>query len=581
VRIDIERALADPSAETPVAGDRTRAAWLVGAVATVAVVVLTILAIRYLRETPALSGPEMRLEITPPPQSRPLEFALSPDGRYMVFVASVDGRLRLWLRALDKMDAQAMAGTDGAAFPFWSADSRSIGYFASRTLYRIDVGGGPPQELADAPLGRGGTWNADGTILFAQADGGPLMRLAAAGGEPSAVTRLDREQTGHQSPQFLPDGHHFLFLANGSLSVSGIYLGSLDGGAPKRLMASDVAAAYLEPQLVVFVQQGALVARHLDVVRGELTGPSMTLADVVGYDVGFKLGAFSVSADGHVAYQTRILKRDELFWVDRTGGASSVAVNALDVHRLMNPDLSPNGRSVAVTLDSQSNIDIWLMDLAGGGSTRLTFDAAADAFPLWSPDGTQIVFSSTRAGSPNLYLKPSNGAPGSERRLLEKAPAIPQDWSRDGRFLLYMVVDPKTGPDLWALDMTDKQRTPRAVVDTSFDERNGQFSPDGHWLAYETISRVGSRLWRCRFRTRPKNGQCPRAVARSRDGAQMARSCTSLQPTGGSWRRRLRSRLERVARGSRSERPSHYFKHGWASLRLRGSNMLSRAMAAS
>ena len=187
------------------------------------------------------------------------------------------------------------------------------------------------------------------------------------------------------------------------------------------------------------------MARHLDVVRGELTGDSMTLADVVGYDVGFKLGAFSVSGDGHVAYQTRILKRDELFWVDRTGGASRVAVNELDVNRLANPDLSPNGRIVAVTLDSQSNVDIWLMDLAGrGGSTRFTFDAAVDAFPLWSPDGTQIVFSSLRAGSPNLYLKPSNGAPGSERLLLEKT-AIPEDWSRDGRFLLYMVVDPKNG----------------------------------------------------------------------------------------------------------------------------------------
>lgn len=228
------------------------------------------------------------------------------------------------------------------------------------------------------------------------------------------------------------------------------------------------------------------MARHLDVVRGELTGDSMTLADVVGYDVGFKLGAFSVSGDGHVAYQTRILKRDELFWVDRTGGASRVAVNELDVNRLANPDLSPNGRIVAVTLDSQSNVDIWLMDLAGrGGSTRFTFDAAVDAFPLWSPDGTQIVFSSLRAGSPNLYLKPSNGAPGSERLLLEKT-AIPEDWSRDGRFLLYMVVDPKTGRDLWAVDMTEKPHTPRPLVNTSFEERNGQFSPDGHWLAYQT-----------------------------------------------------------------------------------------------
>ena len=300
VRIDIERALADPAPETPAvaATQSSRVAWLVAAVAILAGAVLTIPAIRHLRETPAPARPEMRVEITPP-QSASLDFALSPNGRYIVFVASVDGRQRLWLRSLDTMDAQAMAGTDGAGYPFWSADSRSIGYFASRKLYRIDVGGGPPQELADASVGWGGTWSADGTIVFAPVEDGPLLRIAAAGSEPSAVTRLDSGQTGHQSPRFLPDGRHFLFLATGSASASGIYLGSLDGGATKRLMASDVAAAYLEPNLVVFVHQGALMARHLDVARGELTGDAMTLADVVGYDVGFKRGAFSVSADGH------------------------------------------------------------------------------------------------------------------------------------------------------------------------------------------------------------------------------------------------------------------------------------------
>jgi Tol biopolymer transport system component len=491
VRIDVERALADPTAETAAAGteQRSRVAWLVGAVATLVVVVLTIAAVRYLRDTPAPAGPEMRVEITPPPQSAPLEFALSPNGRHIVFVASVDGRRRLWLRALNEVDATAMSGTDGAAFPFWSADSRSIGYFASSKLHRIDVGGGPPQELADAPVSRGGAWSADGTILFApSADDRPIMRIAAKGGEPVAVTRLDPpRQIGHQSPQFLPDGRHFLFLASGSPSASGIYLGSLDGGAPKRLMPSDVAAAYLEPNLVVFVQQGALMARRLDLVRGELTGASMTLADVVGYDVAFKLGAFSMSTEGHVAYQTHILTRDELFWVDRTGKASRVAVNQLDVNRLANPDLSPDGRRVAVTLDSQSNVDIWIMDLVGGGSTRFTDDGEADAFSVWSPRSTEIVFSSRRTGgSPNLYLKASNGSRGSERQLPGGAPAFPQDWSSDGRFLLYMLVDTKTGGDLWALDMTGNQRTPRAVVNTPYEERNGQFSPDGHWLAYQT-----------------------------------------------------------------------------------------------
>ena len=325
-------------------------------------------------------------------------------------------------------------------------------------------------------------------ILFApSADDRPLKRIAAKGGEPVEVTRLDPpRQIGHQSPQFLPDGRHFLFLASGSPSASGIYLGSLDGGAPKRLMASDVAAAYLEPNLVVFVQQGALMARRLDLVRSELTGASMTLADVVGYDVAFKLGAFSVSTDGHVAYQSHILTRDELFWVDRTGKPSRVAVNQLDVNRLANPDLSPDGRRVAVTLDSQSNIDIWIKDLVGGGLTRFTDDREVDAFSVWSPGSTEIVFSSRRTGSPNLYLKASNGPLGSERRLPGGAFTTPQDWSSDGRFLLYMLVDPKTKNDLWALDMTGNQRTPRAVVNTPYEERNGQFSPDGHWLAYQT-----------------------------------------------------------------------------------------------
>jgi Tol biopolymer transport system component len=187
-----------------------------------------------------------------------------------------------------------------------------------------------------------------------------------------------------------------------------------------------------------------------------------------------------------VAYQTRILKHDELFWVDRTGKASKVLVNALDVNRLGQPNLSPDGQRFVVTLVNQSNSDIWIMDLVGGSSTRLTNDGALDAYPVWSPRTNQIVFSSRRRGNPSLYLQPANGSPGSEKLLWGGPPAFPQDWSRDERFLVYLVLDDKTGRDLWAMDMTSNQRTTRAVVNTPSDERNGQLSPDGHWLAYET-----------------------------------------------------------------------------------------------
>ena len=412
------------------------------------------------------------------------------------------------------------------------------------------------------------------------------MRIAATGGTPEEVTRLDPpQQIGHQSPRFLPDGRHFLFLAHGSPSASGIYLGTLDGGAPKRLMPSDVAAAYLEPHYLVFVQQGALVARRLDVVRGELTGDSMPLADAVGYDVSFRLGAFSVSAVGSVAYQTRIFKRDGLSWVDRTTRkASRVPVNALDVNALGTPALSPDGRRVAVTLESQNNFDIWIMDLVGGSSTRFTNDAALDAWPVWSPDGTQIVFSSTRKGNPNLYLKPSNGPPGSERLLREGVPAMPLDWSSDGRFLVYMVVDDKTGPDLWALDMTGNAAYGASGGEHSSPKNaTASFLPTATGLPTKPMSRDGSRLSWCRFPTPPKNGSCPRAAGRSRDGTQTARNCTSWHPTASSWPCRSRWGIRRVIRGWRSDRRSLYFQHGWwtAALRMRRPNTQSRATAGS
>jgi Tol biopolymer transport system component len=543
VRFDLEEATEPQAAAVPLPsgeGAAKRRVRVAGFVATLATAAAVALAIPYFRSAEP-SPPEMRLQITTPATSSPLHFALSPDGRSIVFVASGDGGPdRLWLRPLDKTDPQPMPGTEGAQFPFWSPDSRSIGFFASSKLYRIDIAGGPPQALADAPAGRGGSWSRDGVIVFGPTGTSPLLRIAASGGEPVPLTKLDASrQFSHRLPHFLPDGRHFLFYATGNLEGAGIYLGSLDGEEPKRLAANDTAAAYLAPDRVVFVRQGTLVARQFDVERGELTGDPETLADPVGEDPGgFALGGFSVSADGRVAHRAGGGERRQLTWYDRTGKTVRMASRSEGFLRY--PELSPDGRRVAVDLTVQNNRDVWLMDLERGGSIRFTFDAGIDGAPVWSPDGARIAFRSARKGAGDLYVKPSSGA-GTEELVLETPNnKWPQDWSMDGRFLLYYETDPKTGWDLKALDMsgareaqarqgaavnnasptgrsdqemsgareaqarqgeavnnaspagrsnqamTGNERKPVTVVNTPFEESHGQFSLDGRWVAYAT-----------------------------------------------------------------------------------------------
>ena len=484
-RLEIEDALnAPPQAAAKGPAGHPGAKWIAAlAVAVALIIALAVPTVRHLRET---LPSEMRLAINTPSTAAPDEFALSPDGKYIAFIASGDGVQRLWLRPLDKTEAQPLPGTDAADWPFWSSDSRSIGFFATSKLYRIDIGGGLPQVVTTAaPLGRGGAWNADGTILLTPSASSPVSRVAASGGEPVAVTHIDLgRQTNHRYPYFLPDGRHFLFYGAGIPEESGLYLGSLEGGTPKRLTASDSHGAYLEPDMVVFVQQGALLARRLDMERGELTGEPVKIADSVGYD-STNLGAFSVSKNG-IAYRSGAAERRQLTWFDRSGKAVGQAGNP-DSNALMYPDLSPDGRRVALTRTVLGNMDIFLMDLLRGGSfTRFTFEPTNDIDPLWSKDGTQIVFSSNRKGVFDLYRKPSNGV-GSEELLLESPKAkVAQDWSRDGRFLLYYDVDPKSGRDLWALDLNSKERKPNAVANTPFEESMAEFSPDGHFVAYQT-----------------------------------------------------------------------------------------------
>jgi Tol biopolymer transport system component len=477
VRIEIEEARDIDEAPAPV-----KRPWLAWGIAIVGVLAALVLAGLYFRLA-SVEAPETRLEVNTPTTSDPFFFAISPDGRLLVFVASAEGQPRLWLRPLDQITAQPLAGTEGATDPFWSPDSRSIGFFADHKLKRIDIAGGPPQVLASAPNDYGGTWNRDGVIVFAPSPMSPLYRVPASGGDPVAITRLDPPRhTAYLWPQFLPDDHHLLYYAQGS--DKGIYRSSLDSAETRRLIAADTAVAYAPPGYLLFMRQSSLFAQRFDAARGELSGDPVQVADFIASApaIGY-FGAFSVSQTGMLAYRAAGgASHRRLARFDRAGKEVGT-LGAPDENNLENPELSPDGRRVAVDRTVQGNTDVWLIDAARGVTSRFTFDAAADAGPVWSPDGSRIVFSSDRKGSADLYQKASSGA-GSEELLLESSLAkYPQDWSPDGRFLLYLQIDPKTGYDLWVLPLFG-ERKPFPFVNSSFDEADGQFSPDGRWVVY-------------------------------------------------------------------------------------------------
>jgi len=256
-------------------------------------------------------------------------------------------------------------------------------------------------------------------------------------------------------------------------------------GSPlvQRLTPADVAGAYLPPGWLLFLRQGTLVARRFNATAGELTGDPITVADSVGFDVWNSAGAFSLSRDGIVAYRSIGTGRRQLTWFNRTGTAIGT-LGAPDENELVDPVLSPDGRRVAAHRTVQGNTDIWLFD--AGRTTRFTFDAGRDLFPIWSPDGRFVAFDSNRSGHRYFYQKRSDLS-GAEVPLLESPEdKVLNDWSPDGQFLLYVTPnDPKTGADIWYLPLSGG-RQPIPFVKTAFLERAGQFSPDGHWVAYQS-----------------------------------------------------------------------------------------------
>jgi serine/threonine protein kinase len=490
-RIAIEEVQRGPAIDGDVAQTpaRLRSKVLVGIAAVLFLAMsisLVALSIAYFKRPEPPAVPEIRLEVNTPLTGDPLSFAISPDGRHLVFSASKEGKSQLWVRPLNSLSAQPLAGTDGASYPFWSPDNASIGFFADGKLKRIDIAGGEPRVLANAAVGMGGAWNREGTILFAPTAAGPLLKVPAAEGEPVAVTRLETGQAGHKFPQFMPDGRHFTYFVLGG-PAQGVYAGSLDGGSSKRLANADAAAVVSSSGFLLFPppRQATLFAQAFDFQRQELFGNPFLVAEQTAFDPVINTPGYSVTA-GIVAYRTPSASAArQLTWLDRSGKTVSI-VGAPDPYSLYGVELSPDEKRVAVGRTVNGNADVWLIDAARGVPTRLTFDAALDLLPIWSPDGRRVVFQSTRKGTAHLYWKLSSGTGGADELLLESDQnKAPTDWSSDGRFLLVRSNDPQTGYDLWVLPMFGDKK-PFPFLKTPFEEREGQFSPDGKWIAYQS-----------------------------------------------------------------------------------------------
>ena len=418
--------------------------------------------------------------------------AISPDGQSIAFVARpTPGDVQvIYVRPVGEVAPQRLAGTDDASRPFWSPDSRSIAFVSKGKLKKVQVAGGRPQDLCDAPGFTGGTWNREGTILFGSATG--VYRVSEEGGTPAAITTIDRSESGHFWPRFLPDGRHYLFvLKSGDAATSGVYVAALDSKDRTRVLPVDSNAAYTEPGFLVFQREGAVYAQPFDAETLAISGEPERVADEVTFESTMAKGDFDVSGNGVLIYYVSstgagAVGEDgwefQLQWADR-GAQQFGPVGPWGVYRGV--EISPNGTRVAVHRHDGTGGDIWVIEPPPRAPKRITFDATQDnSSPIWSPEGDRIVFASKRNGKWGLYETRADGS-GTDGELLFESgsPKAPMSWSPDGKRIVFWVHDAKTLGDVWMLPL-DGDKKPVPFLASSRNETHPQVSPDGKWIAY-------------------------------------------------------------------------------------------------
>jgi serine/threonine protein kinase/Tol biopolymer transport system component len=416
---------------------------------------------------------------------------VSHNGQKLVFVGTTaEGQDVVWVRPLGAPNAQALAGTEGASYPFWSGDDRSIGFFSAGKLKTIDAAGGPVVTICDAAGSRGGTWNQSGVILFSTTWGG-IYRVPSSGGTPTEITKLDasRRELSHRWPYFLPDGKHFFYLsanfASGSMETASAYLGSLDSGEVKLLFRARSNVAYTSGY-VLYVRDRMLTAQAFDEKQLEIRGQPVPIVGQVQFDELTWRGVFSCSLNGILVYQGgNTGANSRLIMFDRAGKEIKTIGTPADSN---NQRISRDGQRLAVgVLDTSIvNYQLWLYDLFREKETRLTFGPNRNSFPVWAPDGNSVVFASNKNGPYDIFEKRSDSTGSEELVLQSDANKYPTDWSSDGRFIAYSSTSPREGkPKIaqWLLPRFG-DRKPYVLLQGEFNVGEGHFSPDGRWLAY-------------------------------------------------------------------------------------------------
>jgi eukaryotic-like serine/threonine-protein kinase len=482
-----------PALPAPSSSRRAIGAWVAAGLLATA---LATLAFVHFRETPP---PEhvLRYTIAPPEGAQTIHsFAVSPDGRMVVMAAAINGKQQLWQRQLDALQWQPMPSTDGAAYPFWSPDSRNIAFFAGGKLRRIAASGGPSQPVCDAPDGRGGSWNRDDVIVFSPVpQDTAVQRVPAGGGVPVDVTKT---KGVYRFPQFLPDGRRFLYLASGSTpEKNGIFVSSLDGAENRRVLADNSSVQFASSAAggrlghLIFIRENTLMAQPFDGGNAQLSGDVFPVGEGVAFASVNYFAPVAASGNGVLLYWTGGGGggggTNQIVWYDRAGKLLEPVGQPGPV---IMPTISPDEKTIAFSRgDSGSgNRDIILRDLGRQNDRRLTTDASTNTTPFFSPNGDRIVYRSDRGGHPgDLYWRASNGSGQDEVLLSTPTPKTVNQWSRDGRFVVYVEQDPKTKNDVWVLPMGPDGKPsgkPMPFAHSEFNEIQGQLSPDNHWMAY-------------------------------------------------------------------------------------------------